>query len=146
MYCKRCNKNFSDEYMVCPECGDLLEQEIKSNGFEVDDEYIEDDYTRKTKHYNSQHEGIKDKSGTYIVLSILEILCVSPIPGIIALIFSLIGANDFKNGEYEEASRKWGYAKIALWVGVILVILSFIFFVLVFTGGIFDVIASVSRM
>ena len=78
MLCTRCNKHFSDEYVVCPECGDVLRKET--------------DQFQEQLQYNNPHgeSPIPDKSILYIVLSILSFFCCNQITGVIAAVFSLL--------------------------------------------------------
>ena len=110
MLCTRCNKHFSDEYVVCPECGDVLRKET--------------DQFQEQLQYNNPHgeSPIPDKSILYIVLSILSFFCCNQITGVIAAVFSFMAMSDYNHGLYEQAASKWRAAKITLLIGIGLVI------------------------
>jgi len=131
MYCPRCDKHFGDEYVVCPECGDVLRQE--SNNFE-------------TPVHNQTFNGqvVENKGTTYIILSILELLCCSPIAGIVALVLAIIGNSNFNKGDYDGAANMWKYTKITLWIGVGLAVVSIILSFVLGVGSIMAVVSNLS--
>ena len=110
MLCTRCNKHFGDEYVVCPECGDVLRKET-------------DQFQEQMQYSNPHGESpIPDSSILYIVLSILSFFCCNQITGVIAAVLSFMAMSDYNRGFYSEAAKKWKAAKITLLVGVALVI------------------------
>lgn len=72
----------------------------------------------------------------WIVLCAVEsILCCSFIPGIFGLIFAIIAAVRKKNGEYADAASSLKIAKIAFWIGVVLIVLGLVLTVLMTVLG-----------
>jgi hypothetical protein len=59
----------------------------------------------------------------YLVLSIIEVFCCSPLAGIIALIFVILGNSDYKRADTVNAQQKFKIAKIILIVGVVLALI-----------------------
>lgn len=131
MYCPRCDKHFGEEYIVCPECGDTLRQE--SNNFET---------PVQNQTFNGQV--VENKATTFIVLSILELLCCNLVAGIIALVFAILGNSNFGKGDYEGAANMWKYSKITLWIGVGLAVASIIVSTVLIGGSISAALSSLS--
>lgn len=72
----------------------------------------------------------------WIVLCAVEsILCCSFIPGIFGLIFAIIAAVRKKNGEYADAASLLKIAKIAFWIGAVLIVLGLVLTVLMTVLG-----------
>lgn len=127
MYCPYCNKYFDNEYVVCPDCGNLLEEENVdkfSNKYDEPVEIFEEN--RKNVYYDTIP---KDRSALYLVLSIVQIFFCNIITGIFALIFTLMGNNNYKNKEYAKAIKNWQSAKISLILGLVLSVLAIAFFI-----------------
>lgn len=131
MYCPRCDKHFGDEYIVCPECGDTLRQE--TNNFET---------PVSNPTFNGQV--VEDKGVMYIILSVLELFCCSPLAGIVALVLAIIGSSNFKNGDYAGAANMWKYTKITLWIGLGLSVLITILSLVLGIGSIMTLFSSLS--
>jgi len=69
---------------------------------------------------------MKNQSVLYILLSVAELLFLNRIIGIIALVFSIIGAVNYNCAHYPGAEKMWRYAKITLLVGVGLLVIAII--------------------
>lgn len=54
----------------------------------------------------------------YLVLSILETLCCSWIPGVIGIIFTVLFNSAYKSGNIADYESKKKIAKVALWIGL----------------------------
>lgn len=127
MYCRNCNKHFGKEYVVCPECGEILEEEVRANPETHDDDdfgFFEDEIVPVW-----HGDAPPDRSGLYITLSILQLLFCNMITGIVSLIFAAKGSSNYSDGNYEAALKNWKTAKIALWIGVGLFVASIVFMI-----------------
>lgn len=63
------------------------------------------------------------RGGRYLVLSILMLVCCSPIAGIVALVFSIQSRTAAARGDALEADKYDSWAKTALIIGVIVTVL-----------------------
>lgn len=80
--------------------------------------------------YNKPSNSDKNPKFTqYLIFSIIELVCVNQICGIIALILTCMADSDFKSGNMDSYDQKMSYAKIALIVGLALlvVVIPFVF-------------------
>jgi len=85
---------------------------------------------------NNNNNTNHPKFGTYLGLSIAMTCCCSSIPGVVALIFTILANNEYKSGAVEEADNKFNTAKIALIVGLVTFIILFIIgFIAAFMGA-----------
>lgn len=57
---------------------------------------------------------------TYLVLSILELLCCNMVTGIIALVFAIMSSSAYQIGQYIDAENKRKAAKLSLIIGLII--------------------------
>ena len=76
--------------------------------------------------------------GTWLTLSILCAVFLNKICGVIGIIFIIMGNNAFKIGNFDDYEKQLKRCKIALLVGLILGILTIVFYVFAFintSGG-----------
>ena len=159
MYCRNCGADIPEGATFCGNCGMKISAAPENQPREPEQPQ-ENYYQQENPTYQSQggyqdqgsyqapsgpvyqqpvYGGGEDVNPTlWIVLSALEIItCCSIIPGIIGLIFA-INANSKKNrGDFEGARDDIKKAKIAVFVGIGLVVLSTVFS---FISGVFAAI------
>ena len=70
--------------------------------------------------------------GTWLTLSILCAVFLNKICGVIGIIFIIMGNNAFKIGNFDDYEKQLKRCKIALLVGLILGILTIVFYVFAF--------------
>lgn len=56
----------------------------------------------------------------FLTLSIVQLVCCSPITGVIALVFTCVGDSAYKAGNNEDSESKMKVAKISIIVGFVL--------------------------
>jgi ABC-type spermidine/putrescine transport system permease subunit I len=98
MICPKCDYDMGDSLM-CPKCGfgaNEYADTIKKN---------EQENTVESPPYN-----------LYLIFSII-LLMICQIPGILALVFTVLMNTNFNSGNYEESVKYRKYAKIFLSVG-----------------------------
>ena len=77
------------------------------------------DNTNNMNGYNNQIQGSTPGFAKYLTFSILEILCCSWIPGVIALVFIILFNTAYRRNDMAEYESKKKAAKITLWIGLI---------------------------
>ena len=69
---------------------------------------------------DTQNNGETPGFVKYLILSILETLCCSWIPGVIGIIFTVLFNSAYKSGNIADYKSKKKIAKVALWIGLAL--------------------------
>lgn len=116
MYCERCGTAVNPGMSACPNCGAAIanNQQVNYN-----------------MNYGQQSQP-QIKTAGFLVWSIIELVCLSPIMGLIGIILyctQLKPAAD--KGDVEGAKKAKKTLKIILWIGVALsVIIGIVFFLL----------------
>ena len=156
MFCKKCGAPLLEGAKFCGNCGEPVPAEPE----EVIEEVILEETPEETPKTAAEAEETalepapekpeENKGPTapvqpapelnttlWIVLCAIEcILCCSFIPGVFGLIFAIIAAVRKGNGEYADAASSLKIAKIAFWVGVVLIVLSAVLTVLLTALGV----------
>ena len=98
MFCKNCGSLVNDGETFCTNCGSVMDERPKAN-----------------------NNSAEIKTTAILVFSIIELICVSPIFGLIALILYFVQLRPAINaGDIEEAKKSKKLIKIFLWIGLIL--------------------------
>ena len=150
MYCKNCGADIPEGATFCGNCGIKISSEPERP---AEYEQLRENYSQQqnptyqsqgsyyansdTSYQQPVYDGGENINPTlWIVLSVLEIVtCCGVIPGIIGLIFA-INANSKKNrGDFAGARDDIKKAKIAVFIGIGLTVLSAVFS---FISGVFS--------
>lgn len=139
MKCKNCGAELDENAKFCGNCGAKAAIEEAPVTNNIPEETTENQTTTESTEYiphveaekvnpNSIGAEANDINTTlWIVLSIVNlVLCGSKLPGIVALIFSIIALVNKNQGNYEEAKSNLKIAKIAVIIGFILAVIVFI--------------------
>jgi hypothetical protein len=134
LYCKNCGADIIPGMTFCGNCGmrvDAEEQaaqpETGASDFAGETAQPENDQYQST--YQNQPETFvkPEKSCNpvlWIVLSAVEtLLCCQFIPGIIGLVFAIMGSSAKSEGDFEKAAKYCKYSMIAVIVGAVLAVL-----------------------
>ena len=157
MICKKCGAPLEEGAKFCGSCGEpiltepaeVIEKVLEEKPEEMPETVVETEKTAFEPTWAMPEENkapaepfsstpVPNLNTTlWIVLCVLEIvLCCSAIPGIIGLIFAIIAAVRKKNGEYADAASSLKIAKVAFWIGVVLLVLSVVVTVLLTVLGV----------
>ncbi len=146
MFCKNCGNQINGGEKFCPNCGTPVEVQPAYNQepvYNPQPEYSQENAGEYKQEYNApvysaEPQNIPEAAPNttlWIILSALEIFCCSPLFGIIALVFAIMGNSAAGRGDYAEAESKLKTAKIMLIVGVaVSIVVSVIAFFIGFAG------------
>lgn len=142
MYCRNCGADIPEGATFCGNCGMKISAEPE-NQPKSPEQPRENCYQQENPTYQSQGSyqvpsgpvcqqpayGGEDVNTTlWIVLSALEIItCCSIVPGIIGLVFAINANSKKSRGDFDGARSDIKKAKIAVFVGIGIVVLSTVF-------------------
>ena len=81
-------------------------------------------YSQNNYSMNNQIQGSTPGFTKYLTLSILQLACCSQVPGIIALVFTILFNSAYKRGDMTDYESKKKNAKIALIIGLVIGVLA----------------------